>query len=97
MTSPSNQPNCEVTPGSRPFRRGKHHDTERPASELVGRDDLAAGPGREEAEGLRVHSLLDEPNRPVAEEEVAPARVKAPIIVCPGSFVIGDVDPALVG
>src|SRR5436305_300147 len=52
-------------------------DGEGPTSVRVGADDLALIPGRERPVGGHVDRVLEEMDRPVDEEEVPAARVKA--------------------
>src|SRR5262245_13596436 len=51
---------------------------------IIATDHLSAAPGSQSAEQPQIHILLDEMDRAVAEQEVAPARVetvRAPPVV----------------
>ena len=59
---------------------------------LVGPDHFAARPGRQGGEGRWVDGLLHEADRAVAEQEIAPARVQAPIAARARLAIVGDLD-----
>ena len=79
----------------RPQRRQVREGVTGCTSVLVAPDHFAARAGRQGGEDWRVQGLLHEADRPIAEQEIAPARVLAPIAARARLGIVGDLDRSI--